>query len=130
MIDSDEIDAHAEELGVNIANVERDYVFGWLLAGLFRADNELRHRLILKGGNGFRKAYFRDARFSKDLDFSMTEAFDSDAFNQRVTQACEYVADMTGIEFDFDRQNVRLKRGADADQQSFESRCARQASER
>jgi predicted nucleotidyltransferase component of viral defense system len=122
MIDSDEIEAQAEELGVNIANVERDYVFGWLLAGLFHSDNELRSRLILKGGNGFRKAYFRDARFSKDLDFSMTEAFDADAFNQRVTQACEYVADMTGVEFDFDRQNVKLKRGADTDQQSFESR--------
>ena len=122
MIDSDEIKAKAEELGVNIANVERDYVFGWLLAGLFHTDNELRYRLILKGGNGFRKAYFRDARFSKDLDFSMTEAFDPDAFNQRVTQACEYVADMTGIEFDFGRQNVKLKRGADTDQQSFESR--------
>lgn len=122
MIDSDEIEAKAEELGVTIANVERDYVFGWLLAGLFHTDNELRYRLILKGGNGFRKAYFRDARFSKDLDFSMTEAFDVDAFNQRVTQACEYVADMTGVEFDFDRQNVKLKRGADTDQQSFESR--------
>jgi predicted nucleotidyltransferase component of viral defense system len=122
MIDSDEIKAKAEELGVNIANVERDYVFGWLLAGLFHTDNELRYRLILKGGNGFRKAYFRDARFSKDLDFSMTAAFDPDAFNQRVKQACEYVADMTGIEFDFGRQNVKLKRGADTDQQSFESR--------
>ncbi len=29
---------------------------------------------------------------------------------------------MTGVEFDFDRQNVKLKRGADTDQQSFESR--------
>lgn len=122
MIDSDEIEAKAEELGVNIANVERDYVFGWLLAGLFHPDNELRYRLILKGGNGFRKAYFRDGRFSKDLDFSMTEEFDEDAFNQCLTQACEYVADMTGIEFDFGRQNVKLKRGADTDQQAFESR--------
>ena len=53
MIDSDEIEVQAEELGVNIANVERDYVFGWLLAGLFHTDNELRSRLILKGGKGF-----------------------------------------------------------------------------
>lgn len=122
MIESEEIEAQAEELGVSIANVARDYVFGWLLAGLFHPDNELRHRLILKGGNGFRKAYFGDARFSKDLDFSIEEAFDAHAFNQRVTQACEFVADMTGVEFDFERQNVKLKRGADTDQQSFESR--------
>ncbi len=52
MIDSDEIEAKAEELGVNIANVERDYVFGWLLAGLFHTDNELRYRLILKAATG------------------------------------------------------------------------------
>lgn len=122
MIESEEIEAQSEELGVSIANVERDYVFGWLLAGLFHADNELRYRLILKGGNAFRKAYFRDARFSKDLDFSIEEAFDANAFNHGVRQACEFVADMTGIEFDFERQNVKLKRGADTDQQSFESR--------
>jgi hypothetical protein len=34
MIDRPEIDAKAEELGVHVANVQRDYVFGWLLAGL------------------------------------------------------------------------------------------------
>ena len=122
MIDSEEIEAQAKELGVSIANVERDYVFGWLLAGLFHCDNELRHLLILKGGNGFRKAYFRDARFSKDLDFSIEQAFDADAFNQRVKQACEFVADMTGVDFDFERQYLKLKRGADSDQQAFESR--------
>lgn len=122
MIQTEEIESQAHELGVSIANVERDYVFGWLLAGLYHPDNELRHRLILKGGNAFRKAYFLHARFSKDLDFSIQEAFDTVAFSQRVRQACEFVSDMAGIEFDFERQNVKLKRGADSDQQSFESR--------
>jgi hypothetical protein len=32
MIDKSEIDAKAEELGVHAANVQRDYVFGWLLS--------------------------------------------------------------------------------------------------
>ena len=31
MIDIDEIDAKATEMGVHVANVERDYVFGWML---------------------------------------------------------------------------------------------------
>ena len=69
MIDKLEIDAKAEELGVHAANVQRDYVFGWLLAGLAQSDNRLRPSLILKGGNCFRKAYFEHARFSNDLDF-------------------------------------------------------------
>jgi len=34
MINKQEIDRKADELGVHAANVQRDYVFGWLLAGL------------------------------------------------------------------------------------------------
>jgi hypothetical protein len=34
MIDKQEIDAKAEELGMHAANVRCDYVFGWLWAGL------------------------------------------------------------------------------------------------
>jgi predicted nucleotidyltransferase component of viral defense system len=55
MIDSTEIEAKAEELGVHVANVQRDYVFGWLLAGLFRPEGEVRPLLALKGGNSFRR---------------------------------------------------------------------------
>jgi len=59
MIDKQEIDTKSDELGVHVANVQRDYVFGWLLAGLAQPENRLRPSLILKGGNGFRKALFR-----------------------------------------------------------------------
>ena len=31
MIEPEEIDAFAAQMGVHQANVERDYVFGWLL---------------------------------------------------------------------------------------------------
>ena len=47
MIDRAEIDAKSEELGVHVANVQRDYVFGWLLAGLAQPENQLRPALIL-----------------------------------------------------------------------------------
>jgi len=36
MIDKQEIDTKSDELGVHVANVQRDYVFAWLLAGLRR----------------------------------------------------------------------------------------------
>lgn len=39
MIEKAEIEAKAEELDVHIANVQRDYVFGWLLAGIFAGSN-------------------------------------------------------------------------------------------
>jgi hypothetical protein len=35
MIGRDEIDGVARDLQVNAADVQRDYVFGWLLANLF-----------------------------------------------------------------------------------------------
>jgi hypothetical protein len=80
MIGKDEIDAKADELGVHVANVQRDYAFGWLLAGLAQAENCLRPSLILKGGNCFRKAYFEHARFSNDLDFSTQSELELSSF--------------------------------------------------
>ena len=59
-----EIDSKAEELGVHTSNVQRDYVFGWILSGLFQSNNALSNHLILKGGNGFRKAYFEAGRIA------------------------------------------------------------------
>jgi hypothetical protein len=35
VIGSDEIEAIAGELELSVANVQRDYVFGWLIAGLY-----------------------------------------------------------------------------------------------
>ncbi len=122
MISSEEINAVGKEIGVGSANVERDYVFGWLLAGLYATDNELATQLILKGGNAFRKGYFRDARFSKDLDFSLQNDLNVVAFERNLRQACEFAASMSGVEFDYDRQNVKEKRGVDAEQRAYESK--------
>jgi len=35
MITKDEIEAKAKEFEIHPSNVERDYVFGWLLLGIF-----------------------------------------------------------------------------------------------
>ena len=69
MVTDNEIESTAEKLGVHTSNVQRDYVFGWLLAGIYQPENSLSNHLILKGGNGFRKAYFKNARFSSDIDY-------------------------------------------------------------
>jgi predicted nucleotidyltransferase component of viral defense system len=72
---------------VHAANVQRDYVFGWLLAGLAQAEHRLRSSLIMKGGNCFRKAYFEHARFSNDLDFSTQTELCADALVEGVESA-------------------------------------------
>ena len=69
MITKEEIQTKADEFDIHLANVERDYVFGWLLCGIYTI-SELKDVLILKGGNAFRKAYVPMTRFFNDLDFS------------------------------------------------------------
>jgi len=58
MPEEQEIEQKAEEFDIRTANAERDYVFGWLLAGIYSI-SELKDQLILKGGNCFTKAYFQ-----------------------------------------------------------------------
>jgi predicted nucleotidyltransferase component of viral defense system len=68
MIGKAEIEAQAECIGVHHANVERDYVFGWLLKTFYDSDY-LAPLLVFKGGNCMRKGYYGETRFSNDLDF-------------------------------------------------------------
>jgi hypothetical protein len=35
VITKEEVEAKAAESGLHAANIERDYVFGWLLAGIY-----------------------------------------------------------------------------------------------
>lgn len=59
--------------------MQRDYVFGRLLTAIYI--------LVLKGGNGFRKAYFPNMRFSADLDFG-TESAVGDACGRIAMRRC------------------------------------------
>ena len=106
MITRDEIDQKAQELDVHIANVQRDYVFGWLLKAI--SENPyLGSILILKGGNGFRKAYFDNARFSDDLDFSTETALNTAQLQQAITQCCEYIRLATRVHFNVERNTIK-----------------------
>jgi predicted nucleotidyltransferase component of viral defense system len=122
MIEKYEIDGKADELGVHVANVQRDYVFGWLLAGIAQAENYLQRSLILKGGNCFRKAYFEHARFSNDLDFSTQTELDADALVQGLGQACTYAGEKSGVEFLVDQSRVSERSLADDEAKIYEAR--------
>ena len=54
--------------GVPGATVEKDYILSVLLKAL--ANTDLSTKAIFKGGTAIRKVYFKDARFSEDLDFT------------------------------------------------------------
>ena len=69
MISRDELDQVACDRDISLANVECDYVSGWLISGLFQT-RALPDTIVLKGSNVLRKGYFPLTRFSDDLDFS------------------------------------------------------------
>ncbi len=73
MIDRAEILAVATDLSLTPEVVEKDYVLGWLLAGIY-AQPSLAESWVFKGGTCLKKCYFETYRFSEDLDFTLTDA--------------------------------------------------------
>jgi predicted nucleotidyltransferase component of viral defense system len=88
MIERGEIDRVARDLQVNASDVERDYVFGWLLANLF-GQSRLRDRLVLKGGNALRKGYFENTRYSDDLDFTTSGGVSLNELRNELLAICD-----------------------------------------
>jgi predicted nucleotidyltransferase component of viral defense system len=109
MITKDEIEAKAREFEIHEINVERDYVFGWLLAAIYSV-TDLQNVLILKGGGAFRKGYFESTRFTGDLDFSAEQAVDPEALARELNRACQFVQETAGIEFYTNETRVEEKR--------------------
>ncbi|MFF7262229.1 nucleotidyl transferase AbiEii/AbiGii toxin family protein [Streptomyces sp. NPDC008159] len=102
MISPEEIDEMGAALGVHAANVQRDYIFGWLLAGLY-GDSPFAEHLVLKGGNAFRKGYFGATRFSDDLDFAAPGPVDPHQLLAALNDVCRLIEARTGVTFDLDR---------------------------
>ena len=112
MIDKNEIDQKAEKFQIHTTMVQRDYVFGWILAGLYK-HSDLKHKLVLKGGNCFRKAYFEETRYSNDLDFSCEEEISTEYLSSEFKSVCDYVSAETDIDFNKDRIIVERKKRID-----------------
>lgn len=125
MIDRDEIDAKAAEFEIHTSNLQRDYVFGWLLFAIYN-NTYLSNLLILKGGNCFRKAYFPATRFSSDLDFSAQEALDLEKFARELNNCCAVAQDVSGIQFIPDRTSIaesaRANQGKNTDRKIYKGK--------
>lgn len=99
MISRQEILRVAGVHGLGPHVVEKDYVLGWVLAGIYSHD-ALRNTWIFKGGTCLRKCYFETYRFSEDLDFTLAEPFQTDnGFLVRVfSEIGDWIYGQTGIE--------------------------------
>ncbi len=98
MINRDEIEAKSKEFEIHVANVERDYVFGWFLFGVFTVSG-LKDEIFLKGGNALRKGYFENTRFSSDLDFGIPGDIDQDVLLAEINKVCDFIQEKAGVSF-------------------------------
>jgi predicted nucleotidyltransferase component of viral defense system len=104
MIDRRELLLLAGNLGLQPQVVEKDYVLGWLLAGI-RANADLGDHWVFKGGTCLKKCYFETYRFSEDLDFTITnEAHLDQAFlTKTFSDISGWIYEQTGLEIPAER---------------------------
>ncbi|MGV3615271.1 MAG: nucleotidyl transferase AbiEii/AbiGii toxin family protein [Fimbriimonas sp.] len=121
MVTKDELKERSRELEVGPINVQRDYVFGWILFGIY-AVSDLKEILILKGGNCLRKAYFEHTRFSGDLDFSTQRPIDPAFLKEELNKACMAAGEAAGVRFDTADTRVEEGWSADKDQRVYKAR--------
>lgn len=111
MIDRREILDIAAQTSLTPHVVEKDYVLGWMLAGIY-AHPELAESWIFKGGTCLKKCFFETYRFSEDLDFTLRDgAHIEEGFLKRIFgDVGEWVYEQTGIEVPPDKQEFDIYR--------------------
>jgi len=99
VIDKSEIMEFSREFGLRANVIEKDYVLGWVLAGIFN-HAEIGASWVFKGGTCLKKCYFETYRFSEDLDFTLTDPhhLEQDFLMKCFEDISEWVYDATGIE--------------------------------
>lgn len=99
MIDRREILAMAATVSLRPDVIEKDYVLGWLLAGIYNHP-AINKNWVFKGGTCLKKCYFETYRFSEDLDFTLTDEsqIDKDFLRSTFETIAEWVYEQTGIE--------------------------------
>lgn len=90
----------ARELNLRPDIIEKDYVLGWLLAGIFHYE-PFRSSWIFKGGTCMKKCFFETYRFSEDLDFTLTDSAHLDPLllANAFTEITNWIYEQSGIEF-------------------------------
>ena len=71
MLSLSELKKIAAKEGVPQAVVEKDFALSVALKAI--AESELATHVVFKGGTALRKVYFKEARFSEDLDFDVLD---------------------------------------------------------
>ncbi|MCY4159542.1 MAG: nucleotidyl transferase AbiEii/AbiGii toxin family protein [Bacteroidetes bacterium] len=84
---------------INPHVIEKDYILGWILAGIYH-NATLKNSWIFKGGTCLKKCHFDTYRFSEDLDFTVVKPshLSSDFLTETFTEICDWLHDEFGLE--------------------------------
>ena len=98
MIDKREILEAASSFSLLPNVVEKDYVLGWMLAGI-NAHEELAESWVFKGGTCLKKCYFETYRFSEDLDFTLCDEshLDEEFLKSVFEEVVTWVTEQSGL---------------------------------
>lgn len=111
----------AKEWQLTPTVVEKDYVLGWLLAGLSQhpATGET---WVFKGGTCLKKCVLETYRFSEDLDFTLLPhaVYDADDLALMLAEVTAQVTDASGIQFPPGELRVRSRKNRAGDE-TFEA---------
>jgi predicted nucleotidyltransferase component of viral defense system len=91
--------------------IEKDYMLGWLLAGIGNHP-QLNNSWIFKGGTCLRKCYYETYRFSEDLDFTIVEGGpeDPNALIPIFGEIAEWIKEQSGVELVLNDKSFQRKR--------------------
>lgn len=111
VIGRQEILEFAREVGLDPNVVEKDYVLGWMLAGISH-NARTRDAWLFKGGTCLKKCYFETYRFSEDLDFTLLDGshVDEMVLRQLFSEITQWVYDQSGVEFPENARKVEVYR--------------------
>jgi predicted nucleotidyltransferase component of viral defense system len=84
--------------------VERDYMLGWVLCGIY-AHPQLKGHWIFKGGVCLKNDFFETYRFSENLDFTLRERdhVDADFLREVFAEISVALYEEAGLEFPADQ---------------------------
>lgn len=99
MIDKSEILNLAKKNNLDPSIIEKDYVLGWLLIGIYE-NKEVFQSWVFKGGTCLKKCFFGQYRFSEDLDFTLIDPIDANlrTLAKQLNEICIWVNENSGIE--------------------------------
>lgn len=109
MIPKHEIVELATQASLQTHVIEKDYVLGWVLAGI-NQHPAIHDTWIFKGGTCLKKCYFETYRFSEDLDFTLRDPshINADFLLGTFTEIAEWIYEQSGIEIPPERMKFEI----------------------